>query len=92
MLFVKRFINSGEVIVFENDLRKERKLKKEHVPRRYELLQRALKDFSKSPENKFYIIVRVITSNNRKTGVNVEASVNRFLSAKCWTVNFHPCW
>ena len=57
-MFVKRLVNSGEVIVFENDLRKERKLKKEHVPRRYELFQRALKDFFKSPENKFNIIVR----------------------------------
>ena len=53
MLFVKRLVNGGEVVMFENDLRKERKLKKEHVPRRYELFQRALKDFSKSPENKF---------------------------------------
>ena len=38
--------------MFEKELRKERKLKEEHVPRRYELFQRALKDFSKSPKNK----------------------------------------
>ena len=58
MLFIERLVNSGEVIMFENDLRKERKLKKKHVPGRYELFQRALKDFSKSLENKFNIIVK----------------------------------
>ena len=58
MLFIKCLFNSGEVIVFENDLRKVRKLEEEHVPRRYELFQRALKDFFKSPENKCNIIVK----------------------------------
>ena len=57
-MFIKSLVNSGEVIMFENDLRKVRKLEEEHVPRRYDLLQRTLKDFSKSPENKFNIIVR----------------------------------
>ena len=33
---------------------------------------------------------RIITSNNRKTGVNVLGLLNRFStsSVKCWTVNF----
>ena len=51
MLFIEEQVHNSEVIMFEKDLGKERKLKEEHVPRHYELLERALQDFSKSPAN-----------------------------------------
>ena len=48
MLFIEEHVHNSEIIVFEKDLGKEWKLKEEHVPRHYELLERALKDLSKS--------------------------------------------
>ena len=48
MLFIEEHVHNSEIIVFEKDLGKEWKLKEEHVPRHYELLERALKDLTKS--------------------------------------------